>query len=776
MLRFAVLFAGGVVGFQQFAVIPGSGWLIATALLALPVWRLGALRPWVGLLLGFAWAHLHASLAQPADIPAATAGPVACQVTGAVASLPERLAERTRFVLLASHLLCPDGAIDGSWRLRVTWQHAPDLRPGQVWRLPLRVRPVHGFASPGAWDYERHLYHQGIRFTGYVTDRDQSPLALGEDRCCSVLRVRDVISRWLDGLDASAFARGVLRAIVVADRAGLSPSSRELFRNTGTSHLMAVSGLHIGLFAGLGFLLVRSVWRRLPTLCNRIPAPVAGTLGGLVCAVWYAMLAGMHLPTQRALIMLGVFAGAFLLRRRAAPWHALALAALAVLVWHPPSVLEAGFWLSFGAVAIITATLRHCRRQARWRQAVHVQLGVSVGLWPILLGFGMPVSAIAPAVNLLLVPVFGLLVVPLALLGTTAGLLYPPGGAWLLGLLGTGLDWMQAGLTFAAEVGSGLVGVPGMQPATLLLLAVMAVLWSLPPGLPLRVLAGPLLLAFLLPREPQLSPGEFHLQVLDVGQGLSAVIETRGQVLVFDTGPAFDSGFAASSAVVLPYLQRRGRVHIDRLVLSHGDRDHAGGVAQLLDRIRVAEIVSGEPERVGFSAAACVAGDAWRWDGVSFEFLYPPPGAHLQGNDASCVLRVANAAGSVLLTGDIARQGERALLETGPERLVSTVVVAPHHGSRSSSGPDFVMATQPDHVVYAAGWANRYGFPAEDVAARWRSAGAAASNTADAGTVGFQFRISGEVIGPTHYRRENARYWRHDSGSATALHAVSSVD
>jgi competence protein ComEC len=525
----------------------------------------------------------------------------------------------------------------------------------------------------------------------------------------------------------------------------------------------------------MGFVIVRLLWQFIPPLCNRVPARIAATLVGLACALVYALLAGMQLPTQRALIMLSVYAAAFLLRRRAGAWNALALAAVAVLFWHPPSVLEAGFWLSFGAVAVITATLQGVRGRPRWRQAVSVQLNITLALWPVLALFDMSMSALAPLVNLVLVPVFGVLVVPFSLAGTALGMVSQAGGAMVLGGLSLGLDLLGSLLALAGSLGPPM---PGMQGAPVLLtVTVLALLlWLQPAGLPMRPLAGLLLIGLLLPRENAVPAGEFRVQVLDVGQGLAVVVETRAHLLVFDTGPAFSSGFSTASSVVAPYLQRVGARRIDRLVLSHGDRDHAGGLGQLLGLVEVSEILSGEPERVGFGASRCHAGERWLWDGVAFEFLHPGQPTALRGNNASCVLRISNPAGSALLTGDIERTVEQELVVRHADRLASRLVIAPHHGSGSSSSRAFVAATQADYVVFTAGWANRYGFPAADVMQRWADIGARALDTSSAGTLGFRFLQDGRLTGPTRYRPDNRRYWRHDSSSAADVHAVSSGD
>jgi competence protein ComEC len=467
-------------------------------------------------------------------------------------------------------------------------------------------------------------------------------------------------------------------------------------------------------------------------------------------------MAGFGLPTQRALVMLLVFAGAIVLRRRSSSANALALAAVAVLAWHPPSILDAGFWLSFAAVATILVTLQWTRGRPAWVAAITVQLALTLALWPVLLGAGLPASGISPLVNLVLVPLFGVLIVPWSLLGGLATLLVPDGVATLLWPLGQLLDLVAAGLAVAAHWSPSL---PGLGPAALWLLVPAVCLLLLPPGLPLRWAGVPLLALPWLPRAPLVEPGEFQLHLLDVGQGLSAVVETHRHVLVFDTGPIYPSGFSTAEAVVLPFLARRGHERVSHLMISHGDKDHGGGLDVLRARIGIDRVSGGEPGRIGLGDAACAAGQRWHWDGVDFTVLYPDPASPLSGNNASCVLRVENAAGALLLTGDIEAAVERRLIRNQPDALGARVVVAPHHGSRSSSTAEFIAATSPDRVLFAAGWANPYGFPDPDVVARWIDGGALSHETAQEGTLSFRFASDGRLHGPTGYRVRAQRFW-----------------
>jgi len=774
MLRFSALFAAGVWLFHRSPELPGMAVLASAIALLLILVRWPRSRIAAAVLGGFVWSHAYALVTLPAFLPG-DHQVLELRLSGQVVSLPELKNGRSRFVFAVDHVETRSGSINGRWRVRVSWHQPPILQVGQVWRLPVRLRAAHGYASPGAWDYEAWLYWQGIRYTAYVLPQS-GPALLDSGKCCVLDRLRSAAAQRIDALELSEFSRGVLRAITIGDTAALSAADKALFRVTGTSHLMAISGLHISLVAGLGLIGVTWLWRRLPALVAVVPARVAGALAGVAVAAVYAALAGMALPTQRALIMLLVLASGLCLRREISIVHALAVALLGVLLWHPPSILAAGLWLSFGAVLAIVAVIRSAGQVGRWRHAVRLQLAISLALWPLLSAFGLPVSLISPLVNLLLVPLFGLCVVPLGLLGTLLLFVHEPLGAWVLPNLGILLDWVRRLLVLVASWPLPSLAAPAPGPVALVLaLSGVALLLS-PPGLPFRWLGIPVFLAVLLPIEPDLPEGDFVVHVLDVGQGLSVVVRTRGRTLVFDTGPQYRSGFDTASAVLAPFLAERAVRRIDRLILSHGDSDHAGGVAQLSRLIDIAGIQSGEPGRVDIAAEPCAGGQRWRWNRVDFELLHPAEDTHYVGNNASCVLKVSNAAGALLLTGDIERRVERRLVARMPERLRSQVVTAPHHGSASSSGGRFIAASGADFVVYSAGWNNRYGFPKDEVTRRWDDSGAIGLNTASLGTISITFSAERGILAPKAHRVEAKRFWSHDTGSAGQPLAVSSAD
>lgn len=747
-------FVAGAWLFQYQPRIPDPGLFAVYLSIVLCAVPLRWLRRPAWLVLGFAWAHGHAIWHVPEPLPDIDSGrPV--WAAGRVVSLVDRDGARSRFVLVAESLE-QDGRVHaGRWPLRVSWyRDAAGVAPGEGWRLHVRLRRPGGHANPGGFDYVRWLYQQGIAYTASVR-RDPGNGRTAPATGAWLTRLRQHLA---DAVAARGEGAGqaLLRALVIGDRGGFSDLHWQVFAATGTSHLVAISGLHVGLVAGLAGLLGAGAWRRMPQRCGRRPALQAGLLCGVLAALGYAALAGFAIPTQRALLMLAVAGAAWSAGLGRQPVLVLAAALALVVAWSPVAVLDAGLWLSFAAVAAILWVMLPGGGGGRWRRWVGLQLALGLALLPLLLLFFGRASLVSPLVNLLAIPWFSLVLVPLALLGTVVWLVVPQLGelawqAWLW--LG---DWTFRALSLAGGWDRALIDWPLSEPALLPLAGGGVLLLLAPRGVPGRWL-GLLLLLPLVTRVPDRpAPGAFELTLLDVGQGLSVVVRTARHVLVYDAGPRYRSGFDAGRAVVLPYLRRSGVSRIDRLVASHGDSDHAGGVPALARALPVGQLSSGEPAAVA-GADPCVSGQAWHWDGVRFEVLWPPPGHGATGNNSSCVIRVDSGRHAALLTGDIEAEVERQLLAAGRPGPVG-VVVAPHHGSLSSSSPAFVRTLSPDYVLYATGQDNRWRFPRPEVVSRWRWQGAMSWDTARDGAVQVRFEPGAPQPQVRGHRRRH--YWQ----------------
>ncbi len=737
--RAAVLPAWGAV-----ALVAGMALLLAVVLRDRngSTWLLWALAGW---LIAATQARVNWPPALPWPVERAD-----WQAEWVIERLPVVRQGITRLVVRIDWLERQGEAQHGDWRVRLSWRSAPPLKVGQRWRTTLRLRPAHGHRNAGSWDYAGWLYRQGIRYRGYVSRGERQ--LLGEAACCWLERLRQ---GWREALLAhtrEGAGQALLLALTLGDRSGIDHAMRQVLQRTGTSHLLAISGLHIGLIAALAGGLAGWIWRRTPA-CRRIPARLVAVSLGLAFATAYALVSGFGVPARRALLMLAVSAWLLWRRERMTLPDAFSVVLLVVLASEPTALLDAGFWLSFVAVAAILAMLPHLRGRSAWRQWLGVQLGISLALYPVLLAFDMPPAALSVPVNLLLVPVFSLLLMPALLLSLALS-------GWTdLPLLGVQalLEWLWTALQQAAVLATPFPRPPG-EPATIALLSLAVLALLAPPGWRLRWPGLLLLLALHLPRVPDLANGDFEIDVLDVGQGLSVVVRTAGHRLIYDTGPAYPGGFNLADAVVLPWLHHHGVTAIDRLVLSHGDRDHAGAAAALVRGIRVDEVLSGEPRRVAVPARRCLAGEHWAWDGVSFRFIQPPWAARRRGNNASCVLAIEGQGRRVLLMGDAETAVEQALLPWARSRAPFDLVVAGHHGSTTSSSEAFVKAVSARHVVYTAGYRNRYRFPRSEIDRRWAAVGAVRWRTDGCGSLHIRLAAGAMTIVPR--TQEHRRYWQ----------------
>ena len=791
--RAGLAFAAGV-GSWFVLPAPPPGWpiVLALGLSLLLTLRRPSWLPVTALLLGFGWSHLSCTPLLATHLPADLINRE-LEVEGRIASLPDQYADGTRFLLAPERLSYHGRTVPMNGRLRLGWyRDAPTLRAGERWRLRVRLKPPHGFMNPGGFDYERWLFQQRITATGHVLNRDENTrLGPGPGPF--------VVDRWRQELSARLFeslgdaqgdtrpggeprpAAAVLRALVLGDRGGLTPAQWEVFARSGTSHLIAISGLHVGLVAGLVLLLVRRLWSLSEHACLWLAAPRAAAIAALLAATGYSALAGFAISTQRALAMLGVLLLAPILGRTLRPFSALVLALVAVLLLDPASVLAYGFWLSFGAVGILLYALGGRVRPATWaRRWGRAQWAVALGLLPMLLLLFGRASLVAPVVNLVAIPLFGI-ILPAVLAATLVTL--ATGWDLPLALCADGLDIAYSGLAWISTLPQAAETI-GSRPGWAWATAVAGVLVLLAPrGLPGRwtgwVMLAPLLL--LTPRSPE--PGQAELTLLDVGQGLAAVVRTARHTLVYDVGPRYPSGFNTGDAVVAPFLRHQGIRQLDLIVVSHADRDHAGGLAGLIaalppptllgSRPQTAYILTAEPRDLRhdltdtgrpISILTCRRGRHWRWDDVDFRILHPDS-HQLSGNNSSCVLRVSTGRASLLLTGDIEDEIEAKLIERDGARLASDLLVAPHHGSTTSSSVSFIAAVEPRWVLYSAGFANRFGFPVDDVRERYRAAGVREVNTADSGAIRFLLYPSGQIDGPGRWRSDHPRLWRHQPSS-----------
>jgi competence protein ComEC len=710
------------------------------------------------LLLGFVWASAFALLRLDDELPRDLEGRDII-VEGTIASLPEPNARGVRFEFEVGRIISPEDARIPA-HLRLTWYDAArTLRAGERWRLSVRLKRPHGMLNPGGMDYELWLFSRNIRALGYVRESPGNAL-LGPAHPWLPGAWRQALSDRIHGVLGGSPFDGVIQALVMGADDAITPAQWEVLRRTGTAHLIAISGSHISLIALLAYGLAARFAALLQVM--RWPPPALAAVAAVAAAAGYSALTGFAIPTRRALIMITIAMGGIIAQRHLRPAHTLALALAAVVLLDPLAVTSPGFWLSFLAVGFILYLLTgRLRRAGLLSGLAWTNWATSLGLAPVLLFFFGQISLVSPLANLFAVPVLGLTITPLALFSALALLVWPEAGKVLMGLTETLVAWAWQALEWL----SGLSWAQWQHaappfPAALLAALGTAVL-MIPRGIPGRWL-GLFLLLPAATHAPEPPPeGGYRLTVLDVGQALASVVETRAHTLVFDTGARLGDGFDMGTAVLEPYLRSRGISAIDTLVVSHGDNDHIGGAAALLRRFPVEAALSSVPDRLPHPGAKdCQAGQAWEWDGVKFEMLWPPALSGVKDNDASCVLKVSAPQGSALLTGDIERGAEASLVVRYGAALASTVLVAPHHGSKTSSSPEFLSEVRPATVLVSAGYRNRWGFPSPQVMERYRRFGIEVFDTASGGALTVQPRDNGAESEIRAYRLSHRRYWR----------------
>jgi competence protein ComEC len=762
MVALVAAFLAGICLFQLQTTLPAAGWVGAAPLLAAAAWRYPALRLPAAVCVGFCWALAWVSCCAPPAYQSAW-DERDLSAEGVVASLAERRGESLRFEFLIDELSAGDRQLPTPGRVRLSWRAAAQpVRLGERWRLQVRLKPPRGLANPGGFDYEAWLFRAGIAATGYVAESPDNARLSAPAGIWRLAALRQGLHDRISAMDPEARASAVLAALAVGARGGFDAELWELFRRTGTTHLMSISGLHVSMVSGLVYGAVAWAWRRAGPLAIRLPAQHAGAWAAVAAALGYSALAGFSVPTQRSLLMGAVALGAVLLRRAQRPPLVLAIALLAVLLADPVAVLAVDFWLSFGAVAVILLVALG-RGPRTWRDRlrawVRVQLAITFALAPVTLLLFQQVSLVSPLANAWAIPWFGLVVVPVALLATAVVALAPAAGgvalvpaAWLAELGLRGLDAMAA--LPLAELHTAT------PPWAAVLAALLgSVVLALPRGVPGRAMGLVLYLPLLWHQPAGVPPGHLRLTLLDVGQGMAAVLRTHRHTLVYDLGPRLSAQFDATSGVVIPYLHHIGARRVDAVVLSNGDADHAGVPAALLRALPVAAAYSGEPARIGgLGSRHCHEGQGWAWDGVEIHFLNPKDPA-LQGNDASCVLQLRTGEASLLLTGDIGASVERRLVSRFGDGLRATIVQIPHHGSKTSSDPRFVSAVRPQLALLSTGWRNRFGFPKPEVVARWREVGSAVHDTQDVGAIEIELGPDGLTDGPHLARPARRGYW-----------------
>ncbi len=763
MIKFALAFLLGVIILTMFDSLPQWQWifgLIPAVLVSIKFPRSALLMT---LVLGFLWALGHAYLKLYPSLDKSLEG-IDLNVVGKIVSIPsiQKRGVRFEFLIFKANQADNNERVITPKKVRLNWfDETPNLKLGEQWQLRVRLKRPWGFANLGSFDYEKWLFEHEIRATGYVRDGEKAKRL----QKTNISHPAHFLRAWLNEklkLVSPGLNSSIIKALALGERGAMSPEHWKVLVGTGTNHLLAISGLHISLVSGLVYLLALKLCKLSESLCLRIAAQRVAALAGMAASIMYAMLAGFSIPTQRAMIMAAIVFMAVYFSKSLRPWNILSIALISVLVWDPFSVLAPGFWLSFLAVALIIFTVTNQRKNRSWLlRLAHIQWILALGLLPLTLVFFQQASLVSPVANFFAVPWVSFVVVPLVLIGSSLLVISDILSSWVLQAASYSIDifWLVLNYLYKLPYAQWSHSAPTW---TLFPAAFGIVLLLSPKGWPSKIISLVLLSPLIFAQSiSPLQDDEFRLTILDVGQGLSVVLESKQHVLVYDTGPIYSRSFNAGEAIIIPYLQERGVEKIDMLVISHTDKDHAGGLEGVLSNIQVDRLVASTPDELDYErSSSCRRGVTWQWDKINFQFLHPTEDMHrLSKNNQSCVLHVQHPAGSVLITGDIEHPIEQILVENQAHLLDTDVLIVPHHGSGSSSTTAFIRATSPQYAILATGYRNPYGLPKPEVVSRYEEFGATLINTASQGMITFTFSNQQGLQLHPGYRNVRKRFW-----------------
>jgi competence protein ComEC len=777
MVLFALCFTAGVWLLQQQAALPDFAW--ALLLLGSPLALLIPAKPLLlrvarGLLfaafaLGFGFYHAawqaqqRLSIALPDEWQGRD-----IEVTGVVAELPRKFEQGLHFSFDVEKILTPIASVPRHIYLSTYdgQKSSPlALHAGERWQLTLRLKQPHGSSNPHGFDFELWALENNVRAVGYVNDKADNKLlsAHADGFDYRIESWREAVREKFDAVLGNAPYAGVLSALAIGDQSSIPAAQWQVFTRTGVNHLMSISGLHITMLASLGFVLTYWQWRRSTRLTLLLPARKAAAAAALLIALGYALLSGFAVPAQRTVYMVASVAIALWLNRNFSLGQILCIALLGVLIPDPWAVLSPGFWLSFGAVALILYVTAYRLKPSHWLiEYGKVQWAMTIGLIPMLLALFQQVSLVSPVANAFAIPLVSLVVVPLTLLGAML-----PWGAplWLAHSVMSGTMMLLEWLNSLPQA----VWTQHAPPPWSIVAGMLGALWILSPsGFPARWLGFMLLLPMFLNTPQPPAQDSLRLIIFDVGQGLAVAAQTRHHALLYDTGPDFSNGADSGNRILVPSLRAMGIAKLDGLILTHDDTDHTGGTASVMQAMPVGWLSSSLPDghpllQLAADKRRCVDGQSWLWDGVKFEILHPDAGsydiAQIRDNNRGCVLRISIGDQHILLTADIEKDSEQQLLAVHADELPAALLVVPHHGSKTSSTERFIAAVHPGYAVFTVGYRNRFGHPKQEIVRRYADSGSALLRSDDDGAILVKMDTHGLEI--ERYRKTHKRYWMH---------------
>jgi competence protein ComEC len=804
MVLFTLSFTFGVWLLQQQATLPSLAWawLLLTAPLPLLLdektrWS-RVLRVLLISIVAFMLGYFHAAYQAQQRLSSSLADEWQGRdiaVIGVVAELPRDSERGQRFAFDVEQSLIAQAIVPQHIYLSTYNDERNEplkIKAGERWQFTVRLKQPHGSNNPHGFDFERWALENDIRAVGYVYGK-------GDNRRITVLAdgIGYRIESWREAVRDKFNATltdapyvGVLSALAIGDQSSIPQRQWQIFTRTGVNHLMSISGLHITMLASMAFALTYWLWRRSVQITLWLPARKAAASVALLVALAYALLSGYGVPAQRTVYMVGAVAATLWLKRNFSLGQILSLALLGVLLPDPWAVLAPGFWLSFGAVALILYVSAHRIGHSHWqgegdraaigysstyslqvlREYAVVQWAMTIGLMPLLLGLFQQVSLVSPVANALAIPLVSLIVVPLTLLGALLPFDLP---LWLA----------HAVMQFSMHILEWLNSLPQAvwtqhaPPAWSIVTGMLGALLILAPrGFPSRWLGLVLMLPMFVNTPEPPAANTLRMIVFDVGQGLAVGVQTQHHALLFDTGPDYSGESDSGNRIIVPALRGMGISHLDGLILSHDDIDHTGGTPSVRQALPITWVASSLPQASPLfsnlpaqsgtemqGARRCIDGDHWNWEGVEFAILHPAaePDASKKphDNDLSCVLRISIGEQHILLVGDIEKDSEQRLLRLHAGQLPASLLVVPHHGSKSSSSVEFIAAVLPDYAVFTTGYRNRFGHPKQEIVQRYADSGAELLRSDEDGAILVEMNAQGLSV--ERYRKTHQRYWTH---------------
>jgi len=708
----ALCFVAGILCVQQFSELPNLLWLGIFLFLSIFFAVLRYYRI-LFFICGVVWAVTFATQRLAERLPMALES-IEIPVIGVIDNLPDY---NQRVVHFDFKVTEPVAKLPS--KIRMSWYYPDqDIKAGQVWKFTIKLKRPHGSLNPGGFDYEQYLFSQAIGATGYIITNPRPQLLVKASVWLSIAVWRQKISDLLNAKLADNPSLGLIKALTIGDGSGISKAEWEVFRKTGTTHLVVISGSHVGLVAGLAYILVLKLWARFAFI-NWSPQSVAACAAMLVGGI-YAGLAGFSVPTQRAVVMLIVWMLAIIFQRNTKAFNTLSIALFAVLIYEPTSVLSVGFWLSFLAVSLIVYVLANrLNKSVYWLEMLKINAATSIGLAPLLLIFFQQISLISPIANFIAVPLISFISVPFALIAILLLAINPVIAEPFFFITDYSLQGLKIVLVYLADFAYATYDYVQPELWSLLFSIPAVILLLSPKGLPYRYMSGLLFMPLLLNPPTRPIEGTVKLTVLDVGQALAIVVQTHNHSLIFDTGTKYSADSDSGKSVVIPFLRHENITVVDKLMISHADKDHIGGAVSILNGLPVNEVsTSAMTELQDYHPTKCTAGQVWSWDNVEFKVLGPQR-EYTSDNNNACVLKIRTAIAKYLLPSDIEGVAEADLTQRYGAELKADVLIAPHHGSKTSSTVAFLNAVNPQFVLISSGYLNQFKHPHPDVLNRY---------------------------------------------------------